>query len=434
MGNQNKKNPEDKEEKKKKDSQAPPAHFGRKKRKAKGTQTAYKLPTVTPNTKCRLRLLKHERMKDYLMMEEEFISEQQRLKPKEEHDEAEKNKLDDIRGSPMDVGSLEEFIDENHCIVSTAMGPEYYVNILSFVDKDQLEPGSSVLMHHKNLSVIGILADEVDPLVSVMKVDKAPLENYGDIGGLEEQIMEIKEAVELPLTHPELYEDVGIKPPKGVILYGVPGTGKTLLAKAVANETSATFLRVVGSELIQKYLGDGPKLVREMFRVAQEHSPSIVFIDEIDAVATKRYDTTSGGEKEIQRTMLELLNQLDGFDDRGDVKVIMATNRIDSLDPALIRPGRIDRKIEFPMPDEKTKRRIFQIHTQKMTLAEEVNLEEFVVAKDDLNGADIKAICTEAGMLALRERRTKVTQADMRKAKEKALYKKKGNIPEGMYL
>merc|ERR1711953_641788 len=256
----------------------------------------------------------------------------------------------------------------------------------------------------------------------------------GDIGGLEEQIQEIKEAVELPLTNPEYYEEMGIKPPKGVILYGEPGTGKTLLAKAVANETSATFLRIVGSEMIQKYLGDGPKLVREMFRVAQEHSPSIIFIDEIDAVATKRYDTTSGGEKEIQRTMLELLNQLDGFDDRGEVKVIMATNRIDSLDPALLRPGRIDRKIEFPLPDDKTKKKIFDIQTSKMTLAEDVTLEEFVVAKDDLSGADIKAICTEAGMLALRERRMKVTQADMRKAKEKALYKKKGNIPEGMYL
>merc|ERR1719253_440033 len=246
--------------------------------------------------------------------------------------------------------------------------------------------------------------------------------------------MEIKEAVELPLTHPELYEDVGIKPPKGVILYGVPGTGKTLLAKAVANETSATFLRVVGSELIQKYLGDGPKLVREMFRLAQEHSPSIVFIDEIDAVATKRYDTTSGGEKEIQRTMLELLNQLDGFDDRGDVKGIMATNRIDTLDPALIRPGRIDRKIEFPAPDEKTKRRIFNIHMSKMTVHDDVNVDEFVLAKDDISGAEIKAICTEAGMLALRERRMKITQADLRKAKEKALYKKKGNVPDGMYL
>merc|ERR1719324_1606870 len=228
----------------------------------KGAIGTNKLPTAVPTNKCRLRLLKHERMKDYLLMEEEFIAEQQRLKPKEERDSEEKNKLDDLRGSPMDVGSLEEFIDEDHCIVSTAMGPEYYVNILSFVDKDSLEPGSSVLMHHKNLSVIGILADEVDPLVSVMKVDKAPLENYSDIGGLEEQIQEMKEAVELPLTHPELYEDIGIRPPKGVILYGEPGTGKTLLAKAVANQTSATFLRVVGSELIQKYLGDGPKLVR----------------------------------------------------------------------------------------------------------------------------------------------------------------------------
>merc|ERR1711988_1465250 len=197
----------------------------------------------------------------------------------------------------------------------------------------------------KTMSIVGILADEVDPLVAVMKVDKAPLESYADVGGLEDQIQEIKESVELPLTHPELYEEVGIKPPKGVILYGEPGTGKTLLAKAVANQTSATFLRIVGSELIQKYLGEGPKLVREVFRVAEDHAPSIVFIDEIDAIGTKRYDSTSGGEREIQRTMLELLNQLDGFDERGDVKVIMATNRIDSLDPALIRPGRIDRKI-----------------------------------------------------------------------------------------
>lgn len=195
------------------------------------------------------------------------------------------------------------------------------------------------------MSVVGILSDEVDPAVSVMKVEKAPNESYGDIGGLEKQIQEIKEAVELPLTHPELYEDVGIKPPKGVILYGEPGTGKTLLAKAVANQTSATFLRVVGSELVQQYLGEGPKLVRELFRVAEEHSPTIVFIDEIDAIGTKRYDTSSGGEREIQRTMLELLNQLDGFDEHGDVKVIMATNRIESLDPALIRPGRIDRKV-----------------------------------------------------------------------------------------
>merc|ERR1712210_112006 len=206
------------------------------------------------------------------------------------------------------------------------------------------------------------------------------------------------------------------------------------LAKAVANQTSATFLRVVGSELIQKYLGDGPKLVRELFRVADDLSPTIVFIDEIDAVGTKRYDSNSGGEREIQRTMLELLNQLDGFDSGGDVKVIMATNRIDSLDPALIRPGRIDRKIEFPLPDEKTKRRIFNIHTSKMTLSTCVKVDEYILAKDDLSGADIKAICTEAGLMALRERRMKVTDEDFRKSKENVLYRKQEGTPEGLYL
>merc|ERR1712072_366389 len=300
--------------------------------------------------------------------------------------------------------------------------------------RDQLEPGSSILMHHKHMSVVGILEDDTDPMVSVMMGDKAPTESYADIGGLESQIQEIKEAVELPLTHPELYEDIGIRPPKGVILYGEPGTGKTLLAKAVANQTSATFLRVTGSELIQKYLGDGPKLVRELFRVAEEHAPTIVFIDEIDSVGTKRYDSNSGGEREIQRTMLELLNQLDGFDSRGDVKVVMATNRMEALDPALIRPGRIDRKIEFPLPSEKTKRRIFKIHTGKMTLAEDVNLEEYIMSKDDLSGADIKAICTEAGLLALRERRMKVTQEDFKKSKENVLYRKQEGTPEGLYM
>jgi len=238
----------------------------------------------------------------------------------------------------------------------------------------------------------------------------------------------------LPLTNPELYEDIGIRAPKGVILYGVPGTGKTLLAKAVANQTSATFLRIVGSELIKKYLGEGPKLVREIFRVADEMSPTIVFMDEIDAIGSKRYDSSSGGEKEVQRTLLELLNQLDGFDSRSDVKVIMATNKIESLDPALIRPGRIDRKIKFPIPDEKTKRKIFSIHTGKMNLADDVNLEEFIMARDELSGADIKAMCSESGLIALRERRMKVSMADFRQSKDKCLYRKKGNIPDGLYI
>merc|ERR1711983_409627 len=423
------------ENKEKKKYEPPvPTRVGKKRKKAKGPDTASKLPLVTPHTKCKLRLLKQERIKDYLLMEEEFIRNQERLKPQEEKNEEERSKVDDLRGTPMSVGSLEEIIDDNHAIVSTSVGSEHYVSILSFVDKDQLEPGCSVLLNHKVHAVVGVLSDDTDPMVTVMKLEKAPTESYADIGGLDTQIQEIKESVELPLTHPEYYEEMGIKPPKGVILYGPPGTGKTLLAKAVANQTSATFLRVVGSELIQKYLGDGPKLVRELFRVAEEHAPSIVFIDEIDAVGTKRYESNSGGEREIQRTMLELLNQLDGFDSRGDVKVIMATNRIETLDPALIRPGRIDRKIEFPLPDVKTKRRIFGIHTGRMTLSEDVSIDEYILSKDDLSGADIKAICTEAGLMALRERRMKVTDGDFKKSKENVLYRKQEGTPEGLYL
>ena len=355
----------DKKPKKKYEKPLPTTIGKRKKKGPKGPASVNKLPLVMPHTRCRLRLLKQERIKDYLLMEEEYLRKKEIQKPQEESQEEERSKLDGLRGSPMQVGSLNEIIDDNHAIVSTSVGSEHYVGIMSFVDKDLLEPGCTVLMHHKVHAIIGVLGDDVDPLVTVMKLEKAPTESYADIGGLESQITEIKESVELPLTHPEYYEEMGIKAPKGVILYGPPGTGKTLLAKAVANQTSATFLRVVGSELIQKYLGDGPKLVREIFRVAEEHSPSIVFIDEVDAIGTKRYDSNSGGEREIQRTMLELLNQLDGFDTRGDVKVIMATNQIDSLDPALIRPGRIDRKIEFPMPDEKTKRHIFNVHTAR---------------------------------------------------------------------
>ena len=394
-------------------------HLGKKKKKKKGVEAASKLPTIVPATKCLLRMRKAERIKDYLLMEDEYIKTQiANKKPESTKDEEEKNAIDLIRGSPITIGTLEEIITEDHAIVSVN-GNDFYVKIFSIVDKEQLELGCSVLLRENSYHIVGVLADEADPLLSVMKVDKAPTETYGDVGGLESQIREIKEAVELPLTHPEMYEEVGIKPPKGVILYGEPGTGKTLLAKAVANETSATFFRVVGSELVQKYSGEGPKLVRELFRIASEHSPSIVFIDEIDAIGHKRIETSSGGKREVQRTMLELLNQLDGFDTSTEVKVILATNKIESLDPALIRPGRIDRKIYFPFPDTATKRRIFQIHTAKMNMAEDVNLEEFILSKDELSGADIKAIATEAGLLALRDRRKQVNQEDFRTAKEK---------------
>mmetsp|Transcript_21856 Transcript_21856/g.49498 ORF Transcript_21856/g.49498 Transcript_21856/m.49498 type:complete len:449 (+) Transcript_21856:207-1553(+) len=416
-----KKDGEGDDKKKKKRFEPRPRTTGQRRKRRTGPTGIQRIPTVVPSSKCKLRMMKLERIKDFLLMEQEFIRNHEVFKPREERDQEEREKLEELRGSPMGVGTLEELIDDNHAIVSSSMGPEYYVNILSSVNQDLLEPGSSVLLHNKTMSVVGILEDDTDPMVSVMKVEKAPLESYADIGGLEDQIQEIKEAVELPLAHPELYEDIGIKPPKGVILYGVPGTGKTLLAKAVANHTSATFLRVVGSELIQKYLGDGPKLVRELFRVADDLSPTIVFIDEVDAVGSKRYDSSSGGTREIQRTMLELLNQLDGFDERADVKVIMATNKIESLDPALIRPGRIDRKIEFPQPDRRQKRMVFQAATSKMNLSDELDLEDYVNRSEKVSCADVASICAEAGLQAVRENRYVVLPKDFDKAYKRAV-------------
>lgn len=261
----------------------PTTRIGRKKRRQAGPNAAAKLPIVYPTARCKLRYLRMQRIHDHLLLEEEYVENQERIRKAKaansslpsavdsegmDRNADERSRVDDMRGSPMGVGNLEEMIDDDHAIVSSTTGPEYYVSILSFVDKDLLEPGASVLLHHKSVSVVGVLTEDADPSVSVMKLDKAPTESYADIGGLEQQIQEVREAVELPLLHPELYEEMGIKPPKGVILYGAPGTGKTLLAKAVANSTSATFLRIVGSELIQKYLGDGPRLVRQLFQVS----------------------------------------------------------------------------------------------------------------------------------------------------------------------
>lgn len=429
-GNQNPN--QKKKEKKKREKPKPPSRVGKKRKK--GLATARKLPSILPNATSKLKELRLQRVNDWLILEHEFVTNQEILSPSEDRNKEEREKLDNLMGTPIMLGTMEEIVDDGHCIVSTPHTGETYVSVLSIVDRDLLEPGCTVLLHYKAMAVVGILSEQTDPSLNVMKVDKAPPETYADIGGLEKQIQEIKESVELPLTHPELYEEVGISPPKGVILYGPPGTGKTLLAKAVANETSATFLRVVGSELIKKYLGEGPKLVREIFQFADDNSPCIIFIDEIDAIGSKRYSARSSGTREIQRTMLELLTQLDGFEERGEVKVIMATNQIDALDPALIRPGRVDRKIELPLPDLKTKRRIFSIQTEKMTISNDVEFDTIITAKDEMSGADIKALCTEAGLLALRERRMKVTQKDFESAKENVLNKKKQGIPDGIYL
>merc|ERR1712157_665260 len=268
-----------------------------------------------------------------------------------------------------------------------------------------------------------ILPSKVDPLVSLMKVEKVPDSTYDMIGGLEQQIKEVKEVIELPIKHPEIFEALGIAQPKGVLLYGPPGTGKTLLARAVAHHTNCCFIRVSGGELVQKYIGEGSRMVRELFVMAREHQPSIIFMDEIDSIGSARVDGEQGGDSEVQRTMLELLNQLDGFEATNQIKVVMATNRIDILDEALLRPGRIDRKVEFPNPNEDARLEILKIHSRKMNLMRGINLRKISTQMSGASGAESKAVCTEAGMFALRERRQHVTEDDFQMAVSKVMKK-----------
>merc|ERR1712113_351944 len=300
-------------------------------------------------------------------------------------------------------------------IVGSTTGSNYYVRILSTLDRELLKPSASVALHKHSNALVDVLPPEADSSISMLQADEKPDISYSDIGGLDTQKQEVREAVELPLTHGEPYRQIGIDPPSGVLMYGPPGCGKTMLAKAVANNTDASFIRVVGSEFVQKYLGEGPRMVRDVFRLAKENSPAIIFIDEVDAIATKRFDAQTGADREVQRILLELLNQMDGFDQTTNVKVIMATNRQDTLDPALLRPGRLDRKIEFPLPDRRQKRLIFSTIPAKMNLSDEVDLEDYVARPDRISGADINAICQEAGMQAVRENRYIVLPKDFEK-------------------
>eukprot|EP01006_Ploeotia_vitrea_P021564 TRINITY_DN53964_c0_g1_i2.p1 TRINITY_DN53964_c0_g1~~TRINITY_DN53964_c0_g1_i2.p1 ORF type:complete len:364 (-),score=27.44 TRINITY_DN53964_c0_g1_i2:294-1385(-) len=301
-----------------------------------------------------------------------------------------------IQSVPLVVGQFLEMIDQYRGIVGSTTGPNYYVRILSTLDREELKPNASVGLHRHSNSCVAILPPETDSSIQLLGASEKPDVTYMDIGGLDMQKQEIKEAVELPLTHGELYRQIGIDPPRGVLLYGPPGTGKTMLAKAVAHHTTASFIRVVGSEFVQKYLGEGPRMVRDVFRLAKENSPSIIFIDEVDSIATKRFDAQTGADREVQRILLELLTQMDGFDQNETVKVIMATNRWDTLDPALLRPGRLDRKIEFPQPDRRQKRLIFQVLTNKMALSEDLDLEDYVTRPDKLSGAEIHSVVQEA--------------------------------------
>jgi 26S proteasome regulatory subunit T6 len=321
------------------------------------------------------------------------------------------------------VGEVVKPMDKQKVLVKIHPEGKYVVDIDKAIDIGDLTSNTRVALRNDRYTIHKILPTKVDPLVSLMMVEKVPDSTYDMIGGLDKQIKEIKEVIELPVKHPELFEALGIQQPKGVLLYGPPGTGKTLLARAVAHHTDCCFIRVSGAELVQKYIGEGSRMVRELFVMAREHAPSIIFMDEIDSIGSSRLGGGSGGDNEVQRTMLELLNQLDGFEPHQNIKVVMATNRIDILDPALLRPGRIDRKIEFPAPNEEARVDILRIHSRKMNLTRGINMRVVAEQMPGSSGAEVKGVCTEAGMYALRERRVHVTQEDFEMAVAKVMQK-----------
>lgn len=322
------------------------------------------------------------------------------------------------------VGEVVKVMGKNKVLVKVHPEGKYVVDLDKSIDITKVVPAARVALRNDSYTLHYLLPSKVDPLVSLMKVEKVPDSTYDMVGGLDQQIKEIKEVIELPIKHPELFESLGVAQPKGVLLYGPPGTGKTLLARAVAHHTDCTFIRVSGSELVQKYIGEGSRMVRELFVMAREHAPSIIFMDEVDSIGSARSEGGSGGgDSEVQRTMLELLNQLDGFEATNKIKVIMATNRMDILDPALLRPGRIDRKVEFPNPGEDARLDILKIHSRKMNLVRGIDLKKVAEKMSGASGAESKAVCTEAGMFALRERRIHVTQEDFLLAVTKVMKK-----------
>jgi 26S proteasome regulatory subunit T6 len=321
------------------------------------------------------------------------------------------------------VGEVIKPMGKDKVLVKLGNEGKYVVEVEKEVKISDCKAGARVALRSDSYALHKVLPSKVDPLVSLMKVEKVPDATYDMVGGLDKQIQEMKEVIELPIKHPELFESLGVAQPKGVLMYGPPGTGKTLLARAVAHHTDCTFIRVSGSELVQKYIGEGSRMVRELFVMAREAAPSIIFMDEIDSIGSSRMESGKGGDSEVQRTMLELLNQLDGFEPTQNIKVIMATNRIDILDTALLRPGRIDRKVEFPNPNEASREHILRIHSRKMNLMRGIDLSTVAVSLTGASGAECKAVCTEAGMFALRERRIHVTQEDFDMAVSKVMKK-----------
>ena len=313
-------------------------------------------------------------------------------------------------------------------VIKTSRRETIFLPMVGLVAPEELKPGDLVGVNKDSYLILEKLPTTYDSRVRAMEVEERPTEQYSDIGGLDKQVQELIEAVVLPMTHKERFQQIGIKPPKGVLMYGPPGTGKTLLARACAAQTNCTFLKLAGPQLVQPNIGDGAKIVREAFALARERKPAIIFIDELDAIGSKRFDSEKSGDREVQRTMMELLNQLDGFQQNDDIKVIAATNRVDVLDPALLRSGRLDRKIEFPVPNEEARGKILKIHSRKMNVSGDVNFEELARCTDDFNGAQLKAVCVEAGMTALRRECTELSHEDYMEGLLEVQAKKKTNL------
>ncbi len=366
---------------------------------------------------------------------EKRFTESQKLKYERELRQL-KSELERLKTPPLVVGNVVDVLENGKVVIRSTTGPQFVVSASQFINSSELIPGTRVSLNYQSLAVIGVLPSSRDPFVSSMEVIESPIISYSDIGGLDEQIREVRETVEMPLTKPEVFERIGIEPPKGVLLYGPPGTGKTLLAKAVANQTKATFIRIVGSELVQKYIGEGARLVRDIFKMAKEKAPSIIFIDELDSIGAKRLDTATSGDREVQRTLMQLLSEMDGFNARGNIRIIAATNRPDILDPALLRPGRFDRFISIPMPDPQARTIIMRIHSMRMKLSENIDFEKLASLTDGANGSDLKAIAMEAGMFAVREERYSVGMNDFLKAiKKLTIATAKPNLhSEGMFV
>ncbi|KAL9645545.1 hypothetical protein ABK040_000609 [Willaertia magna] len=369
-----------------------------------------------------------ERLAQHRQLEAEVKKLRENQKDLKKRYEKTEDDLKSLQSVGQIIGEVLKQLDEERFIIKASSGPRYVTGVRKKIEKTKLKPGTRVALDMTTLTIMRILPREVDPSVYNMieskdvKLDKT---SFAEIGGLNEQIRELREAIELPLINPEIFIRVGIKAPKGALLYGPPGTGKTLLARAIASNIEANFLKVVASAIVDKYIGESARIIREMFGYAKDHQPCIIFMDEIDAIGGKRFSEGTSADREIQRTLMELLNQLDGFNDVGQVKFIMATNRPDVLDTALLRPGRLDRKIEIPLPNEQGRLSILKIHSRNITKHGEIDYDAIVKLSDGFNGADLRNVCTEAGMFAIRAQRDYVIHDDFMAAVRKMADMKK---------